>query len=233
VASGYAIASLSIMPRLDGPVTTYATSIGAAVLLVLAGTGMLAAGAAQWLVRSGSSAIAAATMIAGVAWLAPVWVGWDGGPHLARSLGAVVAPLLLPAIAHLALAYPSGRMGRTSTRVVIVLGWTGAAAMTAGTAAFHRPLQDLRCWSNCSDNNVFLISANMPVVRALEGFWLWFSVVFALTVVGWVAARLATSSPVWRSTASVVLLPASLFLVAQAGYASARRMEDSPPVTTP
>ena len=221
VASGYALASLWIMPRLDGPVTTYATSVGTAVILVLAGIGLIAVGLAQWFSRPGSGRIAALPMIAGVAWLAPVWVGWVGGPHLARSVGAVIAPLLLPAVAHLALAYPSGRLQHTGIRLIAALGWIVAGAVTAGLAAVYRPLQDLRCWSNCSDNNVFLISPNMGFARALDVFWLWFSVVFAMAMTGVVVWRLVTASPAWRSTAWVVAGPASVALIAETAYAGA------------
>ncbi len=145
VASVYALASLWIMPRLDGPVTTYATSVGAAVLLVFAGLGLIAAGVAQWFSRPGSGRIAALSMIAGVAWLAPVWVGWIGGLHLARSVGAVISLLLLPAIAHLSLAYPAGRLERAGTRLIAVLGWIVTGAVTA--ARHSLPVIQVRTWS--------------------------------------------------------------------------------------
>ena len=50
-------------------------------------------------------------MLAGAAWFAPDWIGWEGGPSVVRSIGMVVAPFVAPLLFHIALAAPSGRLG--------------------------------------------------------------------------------------------------------------------------
>ena len=74
--------------------TTYGgASAILAVLELAAGAGLIAA--ALMLIGERSTArLGAAAAGASVAWLAPVWVGWEDGPSLARSAGLVLAPLL-------------------------------------------------------------------------------------------------------------------------------------------
>jgi signal transduction histidine kinase len=215
----YTVASLAILPAPGATPTTYVTSVPSAALLAAAGLGLIAAGAAASIWRP-ASALGPLVTIAGVAWFAPLWVGWSEGPPLARSVAAVAAPLVLPAAAHLGLAAPSGRASDSTSRRAAALGWMVTGGVSVGLALFRNPLQDLRCWSNCSANNVFLLSGNLAVARALGGFWLWFSVVFGAAIVGMLVRRLSTATLAWRVAAAPVVGTAALVVAGQAAYAA-------------
>jgi signal transduction histidine kinase len=217
--AAYTVASLAILPPPSATPTTYVTSTASAVLLAGAGLGLLAVGATSWIGRPGS-VTGPLAVIAGVGWLAPLWLGWTGAPALARSVAALAAPLVLPAVAHLALASPADRATDTTSRGLAVLGWVVTGAVSLGLALFRNPLQDLRCWSNCSADNVFLASGNLPVARAFGGFWLWFSVAYGGAVLGLLVRRLTTATAAWRNTAAPVVGPAALVIAGQAAYAA-------------
>src|SRR5207249_5205750 len=93
VALAYGIAVLVVKPWAANPPTAYAgaSTLAAAVGLV-AGIGLLASGSALWLQR-GRDRAAVLLVLAGVAWFAPDWLGWDDGPSIVRSVAAVAAPL--------------------------------------------------------------------------------------------------------------------------------------------
>lgn len=219
VAGAFAFGSLLLLPA-PGDVTTYATTPVAAVLLAVAGFGMVAVGIAM---QSGGRHGSAGPMavLVGVAWLAPLWVGWSGGPPLARSVGALLSPLLLPALLHLVLVFPAGRLSGMFARSFAAAGWGGTLAITTVLALFRNPLQDLRCWRNCSDNNVFLLSADLTVARAAATTSFWLTAGLGLVAATWVARRLAVVSRAWRATTWMVMVPAALLLLAQGAYATA------------
>jgi signal transduction histidine kinase len=219
-AGAFAFASLLLLPTPGSAVTTYATTLVTAVLLATAGLGMVAAGIALEVSRPEGSAGPLAALV-GVAWLAQLWVGWSGGPPLARSLGAVLSPLLLPALLHLVLVFPGERLVGATERALAAAGWIGTLVLTMVLALFRNPLQDLWCWSNCSDNNVFLVRGDLLIARAAGTASLWFAAVLGLVAAAWVARRLALASRAWRATAWMVLVPAAVLLVAQAVYAAA------------
>jgi signal transduction histidine kinase len=219
LVAAYTVASLVILPPPGGTPTTYVTSVASAAMFAAAGLGMITMGLATWIGRP-LSAIGPLAAIAGVAWLAPLWVGWDEAPALARSVAAVVAPLVLPAVAHLGLASPLGRATEAGSRVMATLGWAVTGGVSVGLALFRNPLQDLRCWSNCSANNVLLLSGNLPVARALGGFWLWFSMTFGAAVLALLVRRLITATAAWRGAAAPVVVPAAIVLAGETVYAA-------------
>ena len=111
------VSTVLLVPRsAAGPPTTYASASGlAGAADVLAGLSLLAAGLAALIARPRGSTALVATLAA-AAWLAPGWVGWEGGAPLLRSLGMVVALFLPPLLFHLVLAAPSGRVPSRSAR---------------------------------------------------------------------------------------------------------------------
>jgi signal transduction histidine kinase len=137
-----------------------------AALVALATAGGLA-----WGDRA-TGASGTVTLVAAASWVAPVWVGWVGGPPLVRSLGLVLAPLLVPALVHLFLAEASSRPSTTRTRVVCRAAWVVAAGYGLGRAAVRDPLLDPYCWSNCTDN-VFLVRSSPVLARVLDTGWSW------------------------------------------------------------
>src|SRR4051812_16925619 len=126
--------------------TSYSGASPAADLAdALAGLGLVLAGAVAWM-RSRLRTLGLVAMLAGLAWLAPDWEGWNGASPALRSVGAIASPFYLPLLLHLAVAVPYGRMGRRSSRFVVAAAYALAAAMSAGLALFRDPFFDPYCW---------------------------------------------------------------------------------------
>src|SRR4029453_12496559 len=107
------------------------------------------------------------------------WEGAEDADALLRSLGAVVAPLTLVFVFHLALAVPDGRVRSRAARVGIVAAYAPVALLTVARAVFRDPLLDLYCWRNCADNS-FLVHADAGVASALGDLLLWSALALAL-----------------------------------------------------
>ena len=100
------------------PATYAMTSRVARSLDVATGVALMTAGAITAILRPLSS-IAPVTASLGAVWLAPDWFGWVDGPSAARTLAMLLIPLAVPLLAHLVLAYPSGRIdGRAAMAFV-------------------------------------------------------------------------------------------------------------------
>ena len=219
LALAYGTASVAIAFR-GNVVTTYAaTSAGAAAADLAAGLGLIVAGVVACVERPVGS-IGPVTTLLGVAWLAPDWVGWEGGPGLARSLGLLAAPFLLPLLVHLVLAFPAGRIVSPAQRLVAALVYTAAAVVSVGRALARDPFLDPYCWSNCADN-VFLIHADQGFARALNAFWLRFSAAVGLLLAAYALWRLLSTTRAGRAARWPVLLPAALAAGGEAAYAIA------------
>ena len=163
VALAYGIAVLVVKPWAADPPTAYAgaSTLAAAVGLV-AGIGLLASGSALWLER-GRDRAAVLLVLAGVAWFAPDWLGWDDGPSIVRSVAAVAAPFLSALLLDLVATVSGSRLARLSSNVL----YASTVVVSVGRALFRDPFLDPRCWSNCTDN-AFLVEANQRVARTLD-----------------------------------------------------------------
>ena len=163
VALAYGIAVLVVKPWASDPPTTYAaaSTLAAAVGLV-AGIGLLASGSALWLER-GRDRAAVLLVLAGVAWFAPDWLGWDDGPSIVRSVAAVVAPFLPALLLDLVATVSGSRVARLSSYVL----YASTLVVSVGRALFRDPFLDAHCWSNCTDN-LFLVDADQGIARALD-----------------------------------------------------------------
>jgi signal transduction histidine kinase len=182
--AGAALAAILAAPRSATGLTAYGQASGTAAAADLAaGIGLVAAGLVAWVVRPGGR-LGAAAMLAGIAWFAADWEGWEGGPPLIRSLGLAVAPfaLALP----LALVLAGG--GRAASRAALALVAV-AAVVGAGRALVHDPFLDPYCWRNCTDN-VFLVRAEPGIARVLDAVWLRLALVAGVVVAAGAAWRL-------------------------------------------
>jgi signal transduction histidine kinase len=217
--AAFAIGVFSVsVAAADGAIpTTYASTSTMAFLAdVTAGLALLAAGALAFAIRPQGS-IGPITAGLGVAWLAADWVGWAGGPSLARSLAMVVAPFLVPLLAHLTCAYPTGRVGGWN-RGFVAATYAVTAAVVVGRALVRDPFLDVHCWSNCTEN-VFLLRADRDVARLLDGLWLRCVVIVGGIVATVAVWRLVRSTPAARSSLLYVLAPAAGAAIATATYA--------------
>jgi signal transduction histidine kinase len=214
-AVGYAAATVAI-PWGDVPTAYAVTSSEAAAADLAAGYGLIAAGALTLLLRPGGSTGLVATA-AGIAWLAPDWIGWHDGWAPVRSLAMVAAPFLLPLLAHLTLAFPTGRVRGRVARLAVALTYAVTTLYSVTLALVRDPFLDASCWSNCTDNS-FLIRREPELADGLARWWPAFIFVAGVGLAAAAVWRLARASSTGRPALAPVLLPAALAAAAVAAH---------------
>jgi len=197
----------------SGRSLTYAGRSGSgAALTLFAGLGLIAAGAVTALGRRpGRTADLAG--LAGLVWFAPVWVGWQAGPALVRSVAMVLAGFTFPLVFHLVLAYPSGRMGSASGRAIVGVVYLETLLAANLLALFRDPYFDQGCRSNCTVNS-FLFRSRPSLAHAVEIADRWFVASAAVVLAALCAARLARGSRLARFRLATTAVPAILFAAA-------------------
>ena len=214
------VATVLFVPHSGALLTTYSGGSGLARAAdVVAGLSLLAAGLATVIARPHGS-IGIVAMLAGAAWFAPDWVGWEGGAPLVRSIGMVVAPFVAPLLFHVALAAPNGRLAPPAARAVVVVLYGVAAVASLGLALFRDPFLDRYCWSNCTEN-VFLVRPEQEVARLLREVLLLAVLAGATVVVALAARRFVRASGAARRVVLPVAISGALLGAAQAAYAGA------------
>jgi signal transduction histidine kinase len=192
-----------------GRFTTYAGQSGlTAALTVAAGLALVAAGLVTAFSHQ-AARIGDLAVLAGLVWFAPVWVGWDKGPPLVRSLGMLAAGFAFPLLLHLVLAYPSGHLRGTTAGALVAAEYLEAALVALGQAVFRHPFYDPNCWANCSDNR-FLVRSLPRLARAIETADRWFTAAAAAALVAVCVRRLLRDSGPARRALLPVALPAIL-----------------------
>jgi signal transduction histidine kinase len=212
-----------------GRFTTYAGRSGlTATLIVAAGLALVVAGLVTSFSRP-AGRIGDLAVLAGLVWFAPVWVGWDKGLPLVRSLAMLVAGFAFPLLLHLVVAYPSGRLRGAVARAVVAAVYLEAALATLGQALFRDPFFDPNCWANCSDN-LFLLRSLPRLARGIETTDRWFIAAAAAALVTLCAGRLLQDSGPARRTLLPVATPAILLAGAVMAHAIAlQRMPQEDP----
>ncbi len=211
VALAFSLGALAVAQG-PGRHTTYAGGSGlAATLTVAAGLALVGAGLVTSFSRP-AGRIGDLALLAGLIWFAPVWIGWDKGPPLVRSLGMLAAGFTFPLLLHLVLAYPSGRLHGTAARALVIAGYLEAALVALGLALFRHPFFDPNCWANCTDNR-FLVRSLPPLARGIEVVDRWFTAAAAAALVMVLGWRLLRDSWPARRALLPVALPAILLAV--------------------
>jgi signal transduction histidine kinase len=214
LAVAYGLLATSVAAR-HGEVTTYAgLSTAAAVVELAAGWTLIAAGLVSWSRRPAWPAGPLA-VVAGLAWFAPDWIGWQTGPGAVRALALAAAGVSAAAFVHLALGAPTGAISSRSSRAVVTATWALTAFVGAGRVLFYDPLADPSCVTWCSLNPL-LADGDRSFARTLDRVELALAVVALFAVVVSGARRLARASPAARRSVWPVVVPAGVFLGAWA-----------------
>jgi signal transduction histidine kinase len=212
VALAVGLGALAVA-RGPGRFTTYAGHSGlTASLTVTAGLSLVAAGLVTAFSHR-AARIGDLALLAGLIWFAPVWVGWDKGPPLVRSLGMLAAGFTFPLLLHLVLAYPSGRLRGAVARGLVAAVYLEAGLAALGQALFRDPFFDPGCWANCTDN-LFLLRSLPPLARGIEVADRWFTMAAAAALVTLCARRLLRDSGPARRALLPIALPALLLAAA-------------------
>ena len=215
-ALAYGLGALAVA-RGPGELTTYAgQSDVAAALAVVAGFALVASGLVTAFARP-AAWIGDLALLAGVAWFAPFWAGWKGGPPLVLSLGTLGAGFAFPLLLHLVLAYPTGRLRSKGVRALVLAVYVEAALSALGRALFRDPFFDPNCWDNCTDN-VFLVHSVPRVARGIQDVDVWFTFAAAAVLAITCIWRLATASAPARRTLWPVLAGGIALAAATIGH---------------
>ncbi|MET0613891.1 MAG: histidine kinase [Thermoleophilaceae bacterium] len=217
-ALAWAIAALLTVEHGGGLETSYAAALPAGRAAdFAAGIGLLAAGGLA-ATQPRTRRLGVLALLAGLAWFGADWEGAEDAPALLRSLGALVAPLTLVFVFHLALAVPDGRVRSSAGRVAVIGAYLLVAVLTVGRAVFRDPLLDLYCWRNCTDNS-FLVHADAGTASALSDGLLWSALAIALGLVAFAWRRLLGATGPGRRPLLPILGPALLVGASEATYA--------------
>ena len=206
---------------LGGRGTTYGSfSTPAAMLKVVVALTLI--GAATLLLTARSTAfVGVLTAIACLAFVAPLWTGWVGGPELVRSLGLVISPLLPAVILAIAAVVPPRARGGRGLAVTAIVAAVGAACViTSIGVALVRTHRDLYCWSNCTAN-VFLLHDDADLARRLGWVMLGLGVACGLSAALVGLIRLVRASATSRRGSGLSLGAAALAGIALATYSTA------------
>ena len=207
-----------------GEFTTYAGASAPLALLEAMATGALVtSGLLSW---RGRPRVAALAVVAGLAWLAPDFVGWDAGPDGVRSVALLAQGVTLAAVVHLVAGAPSGRTTSSPARALVAAVYLELAVVTVGRALLRDPFQDPDCWSDCA-TNVLLVHADRQAASFLTHADLVFVVVVGVTLPVLSVARWLSASAAARRAVGPVLAAGSAFVAAQALWAA--RLLQAPP----
>jgi signal transduction histidine kinase len=121
----------------------------------------------------------------------------------------VAAPLFLPLMLNLLLAFPGGSPRSALARLAVRGAYAAVAITSVGWALFHDPRLDPHCWSNCTDNS-FLLSAQPAIERGLETAGILLALVLGTGIVAACTGRLARGTRTAGPRLAPVLLPGLL-----------------------
>ena len=217
LAGAYWAGSVWLVESTTAPRTYAAVDAVSELATAAAGTALILAGLLTWWIQP-RSAVGPVTTGLAIVWLAPVWVGWDGGVPAARSVAMMVVPFLPALLLHLAVVFPTGHLRRGFARASVTVAYLVTAGYTLTRALVRDPFRDLYCWSNCRDN-VFLLTANPVLARALDPWWGALAMLLGLTAAAIALGRLALATRVGRQLVWPVLVPVGLAGVGEALYA--------------
>jgi signal transduction histidine kinase len=189
------------------------------VLGLVAGFGLVGAGLLTSFTRH-EGRLGDLALLASFVWFAPVWIGWQEGPALIRSLGMIAAGFAFPLLVHVVLAHPSGRLGSRPARAVVVALYSEAVLVGVGLALVRDPYLDPGCWSNCTVNS-FLVHSMPSLAHWIQTVDRWFVIAASLAVAALCWARLMRDSGPARRMLAPVALPGILLSAAVAAHSIA------------
>jgi len=202
------------------PTTYGGVSTSFAVLEAVVGIALLVAALLLASERS-TVLLASLTVAASVAWLAPVAVGWDGGPGVVRGIAQVAAPLLPPLVLAIAIciAPAAAAVGRAAAVVAVVLVLAPATSVAVALVLVRDPIRARDCWSDCTAN-ALLAWDDPALADQLLSLLLALGIASGALTALVALVRLARAVPVMRRTAGPALVGAGTTGLALAAYAA-------------
>ncbi|HEX6714943.1 MAG TPA: histidine kinase [Thermoleophilaceae bacterium] len=216
-AFAYGLVAVGIAAR-HGGATTYAGASSIAQSAELATGWALVAAGLLLSGRPGWTRIGTVLVVAGFAWFARDWVGWEGGPNAIRTAGFLALGLTFAFVVDALVSWPA-QAPPSITRLLVGAVYAETVLAAAGRAALRDPFEDPHCWSDCTAHNVLLIHADRSVARALDFVDLRFAVVAGAALAAVAAWRIAVESGPARQRLWLVLVPGAVYGLVHAATA--------------
>ena len=188
-------AVIATSDHLDDPVVR-------AVVTVLVAWSFVGSGLVAWR-RQPRNRFGALMVAVGFGWLLTAAVAANGSfPY---TLGLFVQSLVFAVLAHVFLAFPSGRLESPLSRALVLVAYADVTLLQVPWVLFYRPQAD-----GCADcpANEALVSSNDGVARALTNTGRLVGLVLAVAVVAIFVRRWRAASPVARRATGPVLVAA-------------------------
>ena len=214
-----ALGSVLLLSQPDPPRTSsyFTTSPMATAAGLAAGLSLLLVGSVS-AVADRRDPIGWLAVLAGAAWFAPLWAGWETWPPAVRSVAVLIDPVLVPVLVHLAAHSSRGRPVGVARRAVAAT-YVLVAGLVLVRALVDDPHRDRFCWLDCGRGaNVLLVQAHTGLARGLGSTVLLLTLLAATAVVIATAVRLVPGTS-GRPFVVAVAAPAALALVGEAGTA--------------
>jgi signal transduction histidine kinase len=220
LAIASALGSVAVAADLGAqPATSAFNGPGVVLVTLVAGLSLVAAGTAANTHRS-TRWMAIPVVLAGMVWLAPLWVAWPASPGFVRSVATLAAPFLVPLLGHLVLRLPGGPPSPASGRRLLLMLYATAAAVAMAHAFFFDPFLDLACSANCPDN-AFLLVSEPQFTRIVRTIGLLFALLGSVAVAIVAAQRIWTTTAAGRRAIAPVALPVTAAATGEAALAAA------------
>ncbi len=185
-------------------------------LLLAAGLGLVVAGLVHLWRRPGLAPGATLLGLAGAGWLLAEWDNPAATSDVVFTAGLTfwtVGPVLL---AHAALAYPTGRLGSWSARLLVAAGYAVTVGLQGvATAVVFDPVRE-GC-SSCPDN-LLAVAPDPARHQQLDSWGVHVGAVWAGLAVLVVVVRLVRDGPARRRSTGLLLVATSVGLGAVAAY---------------
>lgn len=195
IAAAVVLAAVVVHLDRAARVTSWAAASELAAGLGLAAViALLAAGGLTLLLTGGPDGVPC--LLLAVGWVAPVFVGWEGGPPALRAVATIGQVLMVPLLVHVAVV-AQGDPSRP-WRMGVGAGYAVVGCLGVAVVAVHNPFLDLDSWSNLSD---FAFVAVEPTLSEALVRWSRVAVVtvgaIGLLLVLARAVRTRRGVPVW------------------------------------
>lgn len=214
----YAVAALLVAVRAGSPPASSTSQAGADAFLV-AGLALMGVGALN-LPTSRDRTVGLLAFAAGILWFATSSTGIASGWPLFRSLGLVVAPMLVPLLVHLACA-ASGQAARRSVRRTLVTLYALAVFVSLARPLVFDPANDTYCGGDCA-MSAFLVRGINPTGAVVTIVGLLTVLAAGLFLVTWGTVTLARASRPAQHVLWPILIPGvALGIVLVAGAVTA------------
>jgi signal transduction histidine kinase len=190
------------------------TTFGAAALLC-GGWSLMAAGLVLGLDRH---RIVMSLLLygAGCAWLVAEWDNPATSSAVVFSVGVLLYAVCPAVVVHLALAYPSGRLGSSAARLVVVAGYAITMGLLGVASAMVFSPEAHRC-PDCA-SNLLLISDPADIWIQLNRWGVWLATAWAVAALVVITWRLLRASSASRRSFSLVSACALGYLTSVLAY---------------